>query len=161
MSKTDLVNYIAEEAGVLGLFATAEQGEKNYRLHTMEIYTNEDAKKKYLSSDEYQAYRKEADKMLSSRQVFENYPANITLSAKGLHRNFLSDFSATDPEFAEFFSEFALSEVIQETKLDDRTRYMAILATLLGCQGVDNFKAVGKAGLKNFQEPKLITLLSS
>ena len=140
--KQEMTRAVAEEEGVLGLFATDEQGEKNYRLHTMEIYTNEDAQKKYLSSEKYQAYRKEADKMLSSRQVFENYPANITLSAKGLHRNFLSDFSATDPEFAEFFSEFALSEVIQETKLDDRTRYMAILATLLGCQGADNFKAV-------------------
>ena len=140
--KKEMTRAVAEESEILGLFATAEQGEKNYRLHTMEIYTNEDAQKKYLSSNEYQAYRKEADKMLSSRQVFENYPANITLSSKGLHRNFLSDFSATDPEFAKFFSEFALNEVIQETKLDDRARYMAILATLLGCQGVDNFKAV-------------------
>ena len=140
--KKEMTRAVAEEAGVLGLFATAEQGEKNYRLHTMEIYTNEDAQEKYLSSDEYQAYRKEADKMLSSRQVFENYPANITLSAKGLHRNFLSDFAATDPEFTSFFSEFALNEVVKETKLDDRTRYMAILATLLGCQGVDTFRAV-------------------
>lgn len=140
--KKEMTRAVAEETGVLGLFATAEQGEKNYRFHTMEIYTNEDAQKKYLSSEKYQAYRKEADKMLSSRQVFENYPANITLSAKGLHRNFLSDFSATDPEFAEFFGNFALNEAVKETKLDDRTRYMAILATLLGCQGVDNFKAV-------------------
>ena len=140
--KKEMTRAVAEEAEVLGLFATAEQGDKNYRFHTMEIYTNEDAYKKYLASDKYQEYRKEADKMLSHRQIFENYPANITLSNKGLHRNFLSDFSATDPEFAKFFSEFALNEVVQETKLYDRTRYMAILATLLGCQGVDNFKAV-------------------
>ena len=140
--KQEMTRAVADEAGVLGLFATAEQGEKNYRFHTMEIYTDEDAHKKYLSSDKYQEYRKRADKMLSSRKVFENYPANVTLSAKGLHRNFLSDFSADDPEFAAFFSDFALNEVVKETKLDDRTRYMAILATLLGCQGADNFKAV-------------------
>lgn len=54
----------------------------------------------------------------------------------------MSDFATTDPEFTSFFSEFALNEVVKETKLDDRTRYMAILATLLGCQGVDIFKKV-------------------
>ena len=140
--KQEMTRAIAEESGVLGLFATAEQGEKNYRFHTMEIYTNEDAQKNYLSSEKYQEYRKEADKMLSSRQVFENYPANITLSSKGLHRNFLSEFDKTDPEFAKFFGGFALNEAVSETKLDDRTRYMAILSALLGCQGVDTFKAV-------------------
>ena len=140
--KTEMKRAVAEEAGVLGLFATAEQDDKGNRFHTMEIFTDEVAHEKYLGSKEYQEYRKKADEMLSFRQVFENYPANITLSAKGLHRNFLSELENTDPEFVEFFENFALNEVVKETKLDERTRYMAILATLLGCQGIDEFRAI-------------------
>ncbi|MBQ7152101.1 MAG: carboxymuconolactone decarboxylase family protein [Synergistaceae bacterium] len=140
--KQEMTRAVAEDAGVLGLFATTEQGDKNYRFHTMEIYTDSNAQEKYLSSNEYKNYRKEADKMISSRKVFENYPANINLSSKGLHLNFLSEFEKTDPEFAAFFKNFALKEVVTESKLDDATRYTAILATLLGCGGVDNFKAV-------------------
>ena len=43
----------------------------------------------------------------------------------------------TDPEFAERFEHFAFDEVINEEgqQLDDRTRYMAILAALIGCGG--------------------------
>ncbi|MBQ7578762.1 MAG: carboxymuconolactone decarboxylase family protein [Synergistaceae bacterium] len=63
----------------------------------------------------------------------------------------LDEFRATDPEFAEFFTNFAGVEVVNQSKLDPRTRYMAIVATLLGCQGVDEFKAIlpeaVKAGL--------------
>ncbi len=48
----------------------------------------------------------------------------------------------TDPEFMERFDAFALHEVVSESgqQLDDTTRYMAILATLIGCQGVDEYK---------------------
>ncbi|MBW3092997.1 carboxymuconolactone decarboxylase family protein [Bifidobacterium sp. 82T10] len=50
----------------------------------------------------------------------------------------------TDPEFVEFFSNFAYDEVINEPganhpDLDDATRAMAILATLIGCQGLDEY----------------------
>ena len=43
----------------------------------------------------------------------------------------------TDPEFMERFEHFAFEEVPNEEgqQLDDKTRYMAILATLIGCQG--------------------------
>ena len=54
----------------------------------------------------------------------------------------VEEFRATDPEFAEFFGNFAGKEVPAESKLDPRTRYMAIVATLLGCQGVDEFRAI-------------------
>ena len=52
------------------------------------------------------------------------------------------DYRATDPEFAERFEHFAFEEVPHEEgqELDEVTRHMAILATLLGCQGVDEFK---------------------
>lgn len=48
----------------------------------------------------------------------------------------------TDPEFADFFTDFACDEVINQDDLDDRTRMMAILAALLGCQGIDEFKEI-------------------
>ena len=54
----------------------------------------------------------------------------------------VDEFRKTDPEFAEFFGNFAGVEVPSQSKLDARTRYMAIIATLMGCQGVDEFRAV-------------------
>ena len=52
------------------------------------------------------------------------------------------NYRTTDPEFAERFERFAFEEVPNEEgrQLDEVTRHMAILATLLGCQGVDEFK---------------------
>ena len=54
------------------------------------------------------------------------------------------DYHQTDPEFAERFEHFAFDEVANEPgqQLDDTTRYLAILATLLGCQGIEEFGAV-------------------
>ena len=54
------------------------------------------------------------------------------------------DYHQTDPEFAERFEHFAFDEVVNEPgqQLDDTTRYLAILATLLGCQGIEEFGAV-------------------
>lgn len=50
----------------------------------------------------------------------------------------------TDPEFMERFEYFAQEEVVHEKgqELPEETRYMAVLATLLGCQGIDAFKEV-------------------
>ena len=52
------------------------------------------------------------------------------------------DFRKNDPEFAERFEHFAFEEVVNEPgqQLDDVTRHLAILATLLGCQGIDAFR---------------------
>ena len=54
------------------------------------------------------------------------------------------DYHQTDPEFAERFEHFAFDEVVNEPgqQLDNTTRYLAILATLLGCQGIEEFGAV-------------------
>ena len=48
----------------------------------------------------------------------------------------------TDPEFMERFEHFAFEEVPNEEgqQLDDITRYTAILAALIGCQGVDEYR---------------------
>lgn len=54
----------------------------------------------------------------------------------------MTDYRKTDPEFAERFEHFTFQEVVNEEgqQLDDVTRHMAILATLLGCQGIDEFR---------------------
>lgn len=61
--------------------------------------------------------------------------------------NYISSFLKTDPEFIELFDNFAFDEVVNQDDLDDRTRFMAILATLLGCQGSEEFGAIVPAAL--------------
>lgn len=50
----------------------------------------------------------------------------------------------TDPEYAAILNTFAGQEVPQEqgAALPDADRWLGVLATLLGCQGVDAFRAV-------------------
>lgn len=53
--------------------------------------------------------------------------------------------SQTDPEYVKLFSDFAYGEVVNEPganhpDLDDQTRSLAILAALVGCQGLDAFE---------------------
>ena len=47
----------------------------------------------------------------------------------------------TDPEFAERFAYFAFEEAPNEAnqQLPEKTRYMAILAALIGCGGVEAY----------------------
>lgn len=77
---------------------------------------------------------------------------NITDAAKAYHEkmfpNSHSSLLETDPEFMERFYNFAYDEVVSQDDLDDRTRFMAILATLLGCQGVDEFHCQMQASLR-------------
>lgn len=75
----------------------------------------------------------------------------ITQAAKQYHEKmfpgYVSDFLRTDPEFIERFDNFAFDEVVNQDDLDGKTRFMAILATLLGCQGIDEFRALLPAAL--------------
>jgi 4-carboxymuconolactone decarboxylase len=75
----------------------------------------------------------------------------ITERAKQYHEKmfpgYVSKFLESDPEFIERFDNFAFDEVVNSNDLDDRTRMMAILATLLGCQGIDEFRAMLSAAL--------------
>ena len=57
--------------------------------------------------------------------------------------------SQSDPEFSALFANFAFDEVMQESRLDDKTRFLAILATLMGCQGIDAFCDLVPAALKS------------
>lgn len=57
----------------------------------------------------------------------------------------------TDPEFAERFEHFAFTEVPGEEnqQLEEKTRYMAILATLIGCGGADAYREMLPKALEN------------
>lgn len=75
----------------------------------------------------------------------------ITENAKNYHEKMfpgcVSDFQRTDPEFMELFDNFAFDEVVNQDDLDDKTRFMAILAALLGCHGVDAYRLMLPAAL--------------
>ncbi len=77
----------------------------------------------------------------------------ITEYAKQYHERMFpgckSDFLRTDPEFIERFDNFAFDEVVNQEgqRLDDKTRWMAILATLIGCQGIDEFEKILPASM--------------
>lgn len=62
---------------------------------------------------------------------------------------YVSDYKRTDPEFIERFDNFAFDDVIRKTsdRLDDRTRFVCYLATLIGCQGIDEYRAMLQAAL--------------
>jgi 4-carboxymuconolactone decarboxylase len=69
---------------------------------------------------------------------------NISEKAKEYRNKILNgqepEFMKTDPEFIERFENFAFDEVVNQDDLDDRTRFMAILASLMGCQAIDEFR---------------------
>lgn len=62
----------------------------------------------------------------------------------------MMDLKKTDPEFMERYEQFAEIEVVNEEgqMLPEDTRYMAVLATLLGCQGIDMYKVMLPRALK-------------
>lgn len=68
------------------------------------------------------------------------------------------DLYITDPEFAECFEHFAESEVPNDEngQLDEKTRYMAILATLIGCGGAEAYKEMLPIALENGITPVMV-----
>lgn len=75
----------------------------------------------------------------------------ITNDAKAYHEKmfpgYVSSFLKTDPEFIERFDNFAFDEVVNYSKLDNKTRWLAILAAVIGCQGIDEYKALLPAAI--------------
>ena len=65
------------------------------------------------------------------------------------------NYRETDPEFAERFEHFTFQEVPNEEgqQLDAVTRHLAILATLLGCQGLEEFKLALSRALEEDLSP--------
>ena len=86
------------------------------------------------------------EKMFPERTQNNQQPS---AQIKDNNTNTAAPFAQTDPEFIEFFDNFAFDEVINEKgqELDDKTRFMAILATLLGCLGIDEFKVMLKPAM--------------
>lgn len=75
----------------------------------------------------------------------------MTKAAKEYHQRMFPDAVLDtpqyDPEFMELFDNFAFDEVVNQDDLDDRTRFLAILAALHGCQGIDEYKIMLPAAL--------------
>ena len=68
------------------------------------------------------------------------------------------ELQKTDPEFMERFRHFAFDEVVKEEnqQLDAPTRYLAILAALIGCGGVDAYREMLPAALENGVTPVMV-----
>ena len=66
-----------------------------------------------------------------------------------------TDWMKEDSEFVERFANFTFDEVVAQTEklLDSRTRHICYLATLLGCQGIDAFKAILPEALRQGVSP--------
>ncbi len=69
---------------------------------------------------------------------------NISEAAHRNHEelfpNHQSTLQTTDPELIEVFDNFAFDEVPAHSSLDSKTRVMMILAVLIGCQSVNEYK---------------------
>ncbi len=68
------------------------------------------------------------------------------------------ELQKTDPEFVERFQHFTFDEVVNETgqQLDANVRYLAILAALIGCGGVDAYRELLPSALENGVTPVMI-----
>lgn len=68
------------------------------------------------------------------------------------------DIKKTDPEFVERFEHFAFEEVVREDgqQLPPETRYLAILATLIGCGGVDAYWELLPKAMENGVTPVMV-----
>lgn len=77
---------------------------------------------------------------------------DITENARRYHEkmfpHYQSEFAQTDPEFIERFDNFAFGEVINNDDLDDKTRFIAIAAALIGFQAIDEYKVMLPAALR-------------
>ena len=89
-----------------------------------------------------------------------SYTPQLTDEARAFRERMLptyaSDLQRTDPEFVERFANFAFGDVVADIDLPDRTRFMCWLATCLGCQGVDEFRALLPAALNMGLEPAAV-----
>ena len=76
---------------------------------------------------------------------------SITATAQRNHERLfpghVSTLAVTDPEFIEVFDNFAFDEVLAYGNLDDRTRLMVILATLIASQSLGEFKVMLRGAL--------------
>ena len=72
---------VREDSDVMGAFVTAEQARPNF-LHTMIIFSDETAAKKYFSSNVYKNFRKQVELLIQAEKMIDYQPTKITLSKK-------------------------------------------------------------------------------
>lgn len=76
----------------------------------------------------------------------------ISQAAKNYYEKMFSDdvspLAKTDADFAAIFANFAFDEVIRSEKIDEKTRWLAITATLVGSQSLDCYKRLLPAALR-------------
>ena len=61
---------------------------------------------------------------------------------EALFPNHESTLKVTDPEFVELFDNWAFDEVLNQSSLNPRTRLMAQLAAIIGCQAVGEYRVM-------------------
>ena len=77
----EAIRAVREDSGVMGAFVTAEQPNPNI-LHTMMIFSDENAAKRYFSSIAYKNYRKQVENLIQNEKMIEYQPTKIILSEK-------------------------------------------------------------------------------
>lgn len=81
-------------------------------------------------------------------------------SAAGFSQQAFADPSfgleSSDPDFSALFSSFAFDEVVGESRLDEKTRLLSILSALLGCQGLEVFRAMVPMALQSGVTPVML-----
>lgn len=85
LAAAEAVRAVRDDAGVLGIFVTAEHDAPNV-IHTMEIYRDEAAYQSYAESEAYGEYLRGLSSMFTAAREIANRPAHIVLSAKGLQK---------------------------------------------------------------------------
>jgi len=85
LAAAEAVRAVRDDAGVLGIFVTAEHDAPNV-IHTMEIYRDEAAYRSYAESEAYGEYLRGLSSMFTAAREITNRPAHIVLSTKGLQK---------------------------------------------------------------------------
>lgn len=84
LAKAEAVRAVRDDAGVMGIFITAERDAPNV-IRTMEIYRDEASYQKYVESEAYGVYLRGLSSIFSAAMGIANKPAHIVLSPKGLY----------------------------------------------------------------------------
>jgi len=77
----EAIRAVREDAGVMGAFVTAEQPRPDF-LHTMIIFSDDNAAQKYFSSSAYKTFRRQVESLIKNEQVIDYQPTKIILSEK-------------------------------------------------------------------------------
>lgn len=77
----EAVRAVREDSGVMGAFVTAEQPRPNF-LHTMIIFSDNQAAQRYFSSNAYKNFRKQVTPLIQDELKIDYQPATIQLSEK-------------------------------------------------------------------------------